>query len=130
MPLSSFSPRTRAWFEQAFAEPTPAQAQAWPAIARGEHVLLSAPTGSGKTLAAFLWALDRLSTEGEVEENGMPRARGRGIGNKGGTNPARGDLGAPENGMGSRTPTGTPKNPNPNNTPRSGEGVRVVYVSP
>jgi ATP-dependent Lhr-like helicase len=63
MPLSSFSPRTRAWFEQAFAEPTPAQAQAWPAIARGEHVLLSAPTGSGKTLAAFLWALDRLSTD-------------------------------------------------------------------
>ena len=62
MPLSSFTPRVRAWFEQAFAEPTPAQAQAWPAIARGEHVLLSAPTGSGKTLAAFLWALDRLST--------------------------------------------------------------------
>jgi ATP-dependent Lhr-like helicase len=63
MPLSSFSPRVRAWFEQAFAAPTPAQAQAWPAIARGEHVLLSAPTGSGKTLAAFLWALDRLSLE-------------------------------------------------------------------
>ncbi len=36
---------------------------AWPAIARGEHVLVSAPTGSGKTLAAFLWALDRLSAE-------------------------------------------------------------------
>ena len=61
MPLSSFTPRVRAWFESAFAAPTPAQAQAWPAIARGEHVLLSAPTGSGKTLAAFLWALDRLS---------------------------------------------------------------------
>ncbi|HLL91392.1 MAG TPA: DEAD/DEAH box helicase, partial [Solirubrobacteraceae bacterium] len=64
MPLSSFSPRVRAWFEQAFAAPTPAQAQAWPAIAAGEHVLVSAPTGSGKTLAAFLWALDRLSGEG------------------------------------------------------------------
>jgi ATP-dependent Lhr-like helicase len=38
--------------------------QAWPAIARGENVLLSAPTGSGKTLAAFLWALDRLTAEG------------------------------------------------------------------
>ncbi|HEV3047913.1 MAG TPA: DEAD/DEAH box helicase, partial [Solirubrobacteraceae bacterium] len=63
MPLSSFSPRTRRWFERAFAGPTPAQAQAWPAIAAGEHVLLSAPTGSGKTLAAFLWALDRLSTQ-------------------------------------------------------------------
>jgi ATP-dependent helicase Lhr and Lhr-like helicase len=61
VPLSSFSPPARAWFEQAFAAPTPAQAQAWPAIAAGENVLLSAPTGSGKTLAAFLWALDRLS---------------------------------------------------------------------
>ncbi len=63
MPLSSFSPRVREWFEQAFAAPTPAQRKAWPAIAAGEHVLLSAPTGSGKTLAAFLWALDRLSAE-------------------------------------------------------------------
>jgi ATP-dependent Lhr-like helicase len=61
VPLSSFTPRVRAWFESAFAAPTLAQTQAWPAIARGEHVLLSAPTGSGKTLAAFLWALDRLS---------------------------------------------------------------------
>jgi ATP-dependent helicase Lhr and Lhr-like helicase len=51
----------RDWFEASFAEPTEAQAQAWPAIASGEHVLLSAPTGSGKTLAAFLWALDRLT---------------------------------------------------------------------
>ena len=36
------------------------QDRAWPAIATGRHVLLTAPTGSGKTLAAFLWALDRL----------------------------------------------------------------------
>jgi ATP-dependent Lhr-like helicase len=64
VPLSSFDPRVRDWFEAAFAAPTPAQAQAWPAIARGDHVLLSAPTGSGKTLAAFLWALDRLATAG------------------------------------------------------------------
>ncbi|MGB2712042.1 MAG: DEAD/DEAH box helicase, partial [Conexibacter sp.] len=62
-PLSSFAPRTRDWFAQAFAAPTEAQAQAWPAIATGEHVLISAPTGSGKTLAAFLWALDRLAAE-------------------------------------------------------------------
>ncbi len=48
------------WFAGAFPAPTPAQELAWPAIATGEHVLLSAPTGSGKTLAAFLWALDRL----------------------------------------------------------------------
>ncbi|MGA2320462.1 MAG: DEAD/DEAH box helicase [Solirubrobacteraceae bacterium] len=68
MPLRSFSPRAREWFEGAFAAPTPAQAQAWPAIAGGEHVLVSAPTGSGKTLAAFLWALDRLSADGAGAE--------------------------------------------------------------
>jgi ATP-dependent Lhr-like helicase len=61
--LANFTPRVREWFEQAFDAPTPAQAKAWPAIAAGENVLLSAPTGSGKTLAAFLWALDRLSAE-------------------------------------------------------------------
>jgi len=61
--LSSFTPRVREWFERAFEAPTPAQTKAWPAIAAGENVLLSAPTGSGKTLAAFLWALDRLSAE-------------------------------------------------------------------
>jgi ATP-dependent Lhr-like helicase len=70
VPLSSFSPRTRRWFEQAFAAPTPAQIQAWPAIARGENVLVSAPTGSGKTLAAFLWALDRLSAGGSSDGGG------------------------------------------------------------
>src|SRR5256886_2313660 len=62
-PLATFTQPVRDWFTRAFAEPTPAQSQAWPAIARGEHVLLSAPTGSGKTLAAFLWGLDRLVAE-------------------------------------------------------------------
>ena len=61
MPLSAFSPRVRDWFRGAFDAPTAAQEQAWPAIASGEHVLISAPTGSGKTLAAFLWGLDRLT---------------------------------------------------------------------
>jgi ATP-dependent helicase Lhr and Lhr-like helicase len=61
--LEQFSARTREWFEGAFSGPTPAQSQAWPAIASGEHVLISAPTGSGKTLAAFLWAIDRLAGE-------------------------------------------------------------------
>ncbi|MEJ7569258.1 MAG: DEAD/DEAH box helicase [Gaiellaceae bacterium] len=60
-PLAHFSPKTRAWFEQAFAAPTPAQAAGWPAIASGEHVLIQAPTGSGKTLAAFLYGIDRLT---------------------------------------------------------------------
>ena len=59
--LDVFSSRTRAWFERAFAGPTPAQELAWPAIASGEHVLVQAPTGSGKTLAAFLWGIDRLT---------------------------------------------------------------------
>ena len=59
-PLDPFSAATRGWFERAFERPTEAQAQAWPAIASGEHVLISAPTGSGKTLAAFLWAIDAL----------------------------------------------------------------------
>src|SRR5690242_13133199 len=71
MPLSDFSAATREWFVGAFAQPTPAQAQAWPAIASGEHVLISAPTGSGKTLAAFLWAIDRLAATPRAEEQGI-----------------------------------------------------------
>ncbi len=59
--LDGFSPATRDWFTRAFAAPTAAQEQAWPAIASGEHVLISAPTGSGKTLAAFLWGIDQLA---------------------------------------------------------------------
>jgi ATP-dependent helicase Lhr and Lhr-like helicase len=58
--LASFTPQVRDWFARSFEAPTEAQSQAWPAIAGGEHVLVSAPTGSGKTLAAFLWGLDRL----------------------------------------------------------------------
>src|SRR3954471_4575159 len=63
MPLEAFTPQVREWFQRSFEGPTAAQEQAWPAIARGENVLLSAPTGSGKTLAAFLWALDRRVAE-------------------------------------------------------------------
>src|SRR3954454_14803475 len=62
-PLASFTPQARDWFLRAFEGPTEAQIQAWPAIAAGDNVLLSAPTGSGKTLAAFLWALDRLAAD-------------------------------------------------------------------
>src|ERR1700748_532610 len=58
-PLAQFTPQVREWFARAFEAPTAAQEQAWPAIATGEHVLISAPTGSGKTLAAFLYGLDR-----------------------------------------------------------------------
>ena len=59
---SLFSPATLEWFTGTFAAPTPAQAQAWSAIADGDNTLVIAPTGSGKTLAAFLWAIDRLAT--------------------------------------------------------------------
>ncbi|MEA2146051.1 MAG: ATP-dependent helicase Lhr and Lhr-like helicase [Solirubrobacteraceae bacterium] len=76
MALEHFSTRTREWFEAAFAAPTAAQEQAWPAIASGEHVLLSAPTGSGKTLAAFLWAIDRLAAE---KTSGQERPPGIGL---------------------------------------------------
>jgi len=62
-PLIFFSPKTRAWFEQAFAGPTPAQELGWPAIASGKHTLIQAPTGSGKTLAAFLYGIDKLNSE-------------------------------------------------------------------
>src|SRR4051794_32811614 len=71
MPLSVFSPATQEWFARAFAGPTAVQEQAWPAIATGEHVLITAPTGSGKTLAAFLWSLDRLAR--------TPREDGTGV---------------------------------------------------
>ena len=60
-PLAPFSPKTRSWFEGTFAEPTPAQALGWPAIATGKHTLIQAPTGSGKTLAAFLYGIDKLN---------------------------------------------------------------------
>ncbi len=55
-----FSEPVRAWFAARLGKPTPIQAAAWPRIAAGEHLLVTAPTGSGKTLAAFLWSIDRL----------------------------------------------------------------------
>ena len=73
-PLAGFSPAARGWFSSAFEAPTPAQTGAWPAIARGGHVLVCAPTGSGKTLAAFLWCLDRLVSE-PAPENPLSRLR-------------------------------------------------------
>jgi ATP-dependent Lhr-like helicase len=71
-----FSARTWEWFESAFEAPTAAQEQAWPAIASGEHVLISAPTGSGKTLAAFLYAIDQLAAAPRPEN---PRDRRIGL---------------------------------------------------
>ena len=48
-----FSAETSAWFARRFGVPTEIQSRAWPLIAAGGHVLLTAPTGSGKTLTAF-----------------------------------------------------------------------------
>jgi ATP-dependent Lhr-like helicase len=68
LPMSAtpyFHDAVSAWFGRTFAVPTPAQAEAWPAIQSGQDVLIAAPTGSGKTLAAFLAAIDELVREGE-----------------------------------------------------------------
>jgi ATP-dependent Lhr-like helicase len=57
-------PTVAHWFRTTLGEPSPPQVQGWPAIRRGEHVLIAAPTGSGKTLTAFLNALDSLLQQG------------------------------------------------------------------
>lgn len=66
----SFHPLIRSWFTQRYGEPTPVQAQAWPLIADGAHVLASAPTGSGKTLTAFLGALSKFAS-GDYPATGL-----------------------------------------------------------
>ncbi|MEO8459039.1 MAG: DEAD/DEAH box helicase [Dokdonella sp.] len=70
-----FHPAVAAWLHGAFAQPTPAQLAAWPAIQSGKNVLIAAPTGSGKTLAAFLAAIDGLVREG-VEHGALPDQTG------------------------------------------------------
>jgi ATP-dependent Lhr-like helicase len=66
--IDLFAPATRDWFQGAFAGPTPVQERGWKEVAAGRHVLMAAPTGSGKTLAAFLWCIDRLTTEAPPPE--------------------------------------------------------------
>ncbi|MCY3793455.1 MAG: DEAD/DEAH box helicase, partial [Gammaproteobacteria bacterium] len=60
-PLDRFHPSIKTWFDRRFDSPTPVQAEAWPRIAAGGHVLATAPTGSGKTLTAFLWSLNQFA---------------------------------------------------------------------
>src|SRR5512134_2532319 len=69
--LARFHPAVANWFRRTYTAPTPPQAQAWPLIQSGRHVLIAAPTGSGKTLAAFLAAIDalvRLGVRGQLSE--------------------------------------------------------------
>lgn len=63
-----FDTKTADWFLNTLGEPTPVQKEAWPAIASGGHVLVSAPTGAGKTLSAFLVFLDRLKSKAVAGE--------------------------------------------------------------
>ncbi len=61
-PLALFHPLVAEWFRTTLGTPSDIQTRAWPEIAAGNHVLVTAPTGSGKTLTAFLWALNQLIT--------------------------------------------------------------------
>ena len=66
-----FHPVIEAWLALRFAAPTPAQSQAWPLIAAGRDVLVTAPTGSGKTLAAFLACIDQLLRDAIESPDGI-----------------------------------------------------------
>ncbi len=69
--LKLFESSTAQWFQSSIGKPTPVQEEAWPAIAKGGHVLVSAPTGTGKTLSAFLVFIDQLmaqAKEGNLKE--------------------------------------------------------------
>jgi len=57
-----FHPLITKWFQESIGTPTDVQKQAWPEIASGNNVLITAPTGSGKTLTAFLWSINQLVT--------------------------------------------------------------------
>lgn len=61
--LKIFNTPTADWFCAQVGTPTAVQDAAWPAIAAGEHTLVSAPTGTGKTLSAFLVFIDRLKAQ-------------------------------------------------------------------
>ncbi|CAD6004909.1 ATP-dependent helicase [Agreia sp. COWG] len=69
--LQRFSPATQQWFRGAFSAPTAAQLGAWEAVSSGANALVVAPTGSGKTLSAFLWSIDRLTSQPTPDKPGV-----------------------------------------------------------
>lgn len=69
--LDLFHPLVQEWFRREIGEPSPPQQEGWPAIARGESVLITAPTGAGKTLAAFLESINYLLKQGL--DGGLPQ---------------------------------------------------------
>ena len=68
VPGVGLHPAIARWFRNRFGQPTPPQADGWPAIAADRHTLIAAPTGSGKTLAGFLMAINRLYLDHEAGE--------------------------------------------------------------
>ncbi len=66
--LNLFHPLVRQWFLERVGTPTDIQTRAWPEIAKGNHVLVTAPTGSGKTLTAFLWAINHFLVRSQSPE--------------------------------------------------------------
>jgi len=67
--LGLSAPLARGVADHAFAEPTPVQSAAIPAILRGGDVCVTAQTGSGKTAAFILPLLERLA----ASPSGSPR---------------------------------------------------------
>lgn len=68
---ASLHPDVAGWFHDEVGRPTAPQAAAWPAVDRGDDVLLAAPTGTGKTFAGFLQAIDglyRRARTGDLDE--------------------------------------------------------------
>ncbi len=108
--LASFLPPVRDWFAETFGDPTPPQAQGWPAIQRGEHTLILAPTGSGKTLAAFLWGIDQLFRE--LDESADQR------------------ISEKANKRASESADRRTQNPKPKTQNPIEPGIRLVYISP
>lgn len=60
--LSFFHPLIESYFLEIYGQPTEVQSKAWPIIASGKHLLVTAPTGSGKTLTAFLHAIHQFAS--------------------------------------------------------------------